>query len=152
MTEEKPRTEERTVRASERRHSGTIEPTGSPSVLVDFRTECPTSFYVEGPGMVVLEPGLNILDHATWPMLSKHPAIAARSEAAELAQVELGKLTAEERTDLIGRTTNRLALELLLATETAKPLIAGPSNRRDPATVAAIQRKLAKIRSKPAKG
>jgi hypothetical protein len=139
----------RTPRASERKSSSpAAEPTGAPSTMVDFRAECPTSFYVEGPGMVVLEPGLNIVEHATWPVLSKHPAIES-SDGVE--RIELAKLTVEQRADLIARTTNRAALELLLATETAKPLIAGPANRRDPATVSALKRKLAKIRSKPVK-
>lgn len=147
MSDEK---EASTTRVSDRSHPATPPPVDIRPVLLDHRAESPVAFHCAGAGVFVLEEGLNLVDAATWATVSKHPPIVARL-GKELHRVDLGSMTAEERHDLIRRTRNQAALGHLLASETAKPLVSGPANRRDQTIVAAIQHKLSKARRKPAK-
>ena len=90
-----------------------------------------------------LDPGLNIVDAALFNAYKDYAPIVARGD--QITEVKLDTLGPAKMRSLAKLTEQPEALELLLEHERAKPVSAGPNERRNADVIAIMERRLRKL-------
>jgi hypothetical protein len=121
-----------------------------PVVYLDYTGSAAWVTGAPGQPLLGLRPGLNAVSDKVLSATLKHPPMAAAVESPRDAEgkptgpalIEVLGSDFTVTTDLVERTTDPEMLKLLLAREMAKPVSAGPANRRNPEIVAALTRRV----------